>query len=436
VPVAWNGHCYARSHESLTAISDEKRDEIRAQTPAPDWSAEICAQATVADLHPSAIIKAREAFTAKHSGRIDAEIIAAWTDRDFLDRAGLTIAGKITRTAIVLLGKPESTHFISPYVAEMTWKLEGEERAYEHFHPPFILTSSLLYQRIRNIKLTLLRPDDLIAFETPKYEQRIILEALHNCIAHQDYSLSERIIVTERPHELLFHNAGSFIDGTPEDYIASNKTPSRYRNRFLASAMVNLRMIDTMGFGIHDVMFRGQARRFLPLPGYDVSDPAHVSLLIPGQFIDQNYSLALMAHPEMAFGEIRALDLIQKGHALSDDHLIQKLKKEKLIEGRKPNFRVTSELAIGPDQRADYIKHRAFDDSYYCDLILGYLKEYPEASRRDLDILLREKLSSALSEKQKTNKISNLLKKLKDQGKITAVGKTKQAVWTLCPDQP
>jgi ATP-dependent DNA helicase RecG len=431
LPFAWSGHYYARSHESLTALSDEKRDEIRSQTMAPDWSAVICQDASISDLHASAILKTREAFTAKHSGRIDAETIAVWSDSDFLDRAGVTISGHITRAAILLLGKPESTHFISPYVAEMTWKLEGEERAYEHFHPPFILTSSLLYQRIRNLKLTLLRPGDLIAFEVPKYDQRIILEALHNCIAHQDYTRAERIVVTEKPHELIFQNAGSFIDGTPEDYITTNKTPTQYRNRFLTTAMVNLRMIDKMGFGIHDVMFRGQAKRFLPLPEYDSLDPAHVTLTLPGRFLDENYSKALMAHPDLGFPEIMALDLIQKGRQFSEDHLISQLKKKNLIEGRKPNFHVTSSLALSQEQRADYIKNRAFDDPYYCHLILNYLKQYGRATRSDLDMLLREKLSATLSEPQKTRKIGNLIQKLKHNGEITLIGKTKQAVWIL-----
>lgn len=235
----------------------------------------------------------------------------------------------------------------------------------------------------------------------------------------------------DRLHSLkkLFQNAGSFIDGTPEDYIATNKTPTRYRNRFLTTAMVNLRMIDKMGFGIHDVMFRGQARRFLPLPEYDTSAPAHVILTLPGRFIDENYSKALMAHPDLSFSEIRALDLIQKGHPLTGDHLITLLKKKNLIEGRKPNFHLTSSMAHSREQRADYIKNRAFDDPYYCDLILNYLNQYGQATRSDLDILLREKLSSTLSELQKTNKVKNLIMRLKREGKIIPQGKTKQAVW-------
>lgn len=41
----------------------------------------------------------------------------------------------------------------------MTWKLEGAERAYQHFTPPFLLTTTQLYQRIRNIQLRLSTAD-------------------------------------------------------------------------------------------------------------------------------------------------------------------------------------------------------------------------------------------------------------------------------------
>lgn len=69
----------------------------------------------------------------------------------------------------------------------MTWKLEGAERAYEHFGPPFLLTTSSFYQKIRNIQLRILPDDVLLAIEVSKYDQKVVLEALHNCIAHQDY---------------------------------------------------------------------------------------------------------------------------------------------------------------------------------------------------------------------------------------------------------
>ena len=44
----------------------------------------------------------------------------SWEDKTFLDKAKITINTKITNTAILLLGKPESVHYILPAVAEIT----------------------------------------------------------------------------------------------------------------------------------------------------------------------------------------------------------------------------------------------------------------------------------------------------------------------------
>ena len=421
LPIPWNGHYYARDHESLVALSDAKRDEIRAQAP-DDWSAAICEKATIDDLDPAAITKARDAFSRKYRHRLEDEDVANWSDSEFLDRAKITINGAITRAAILLLGKNQSTHYLSPYVAEITWRLDGEVTGYEHFHPPFILETSTVFNRIRNVNLTLHRPGDLIPLDILKYDQRIVLEALHNCIAHQDYHKQERVVVIETPHDLVFQNAGNFFEGTPDDYIIKHRTPTRYRNRFLTEAMVNLRMIDSMGFGIHDVMFRGQAKRFLPLPEYDLSEEARVLLRVPGRFIDENYSRTLSVNTDLSFDEIRCLDCIQKGLTIDQDDLIQSLRSKKLIEGRKPNFRVAALLLTDKEEKAEYIKHKAFDDSYFEDLIIEYLETFKEASRPEINRLLEDKLSTALSETQRRNKISNLLRRLKKAGKIESSG--------------
>ena len=49
-----------------------------------------------------------------------ADEIASWDDTTFLNKAKITIRGKITNTAIVLLGREESEHLISPAVAKIT----------------------------------------------------------------------------------------------------------------------------------------------------------------------------------------------------------------------------------------------------------------------------------------------------------------------------
>ena len=168
IPIGWNSHYYARNGESLVGLDLVKIEEIRSQGAADDWSAVICLGATVDDLDPAAIIKAREIFTTKYRDRIPEDTIRAWDDVTFLDQAKLTVKGSITRATILLLGRTQATHFLSPYVAEISWKLEGPERAYEHFGPPFLLSTSALYQRIRNTQLRILPDDQLVAVELAK----------------------------------------------------------------------------------------------------------------------------------------------------------------------------------------------------------------------------------------------------------------------------
>lgn len=265
MPIAWKGHYYARAGESLTNLSLDKLDEIRNQVGIADWSGQDVSAVTLEHLDPQALAKAREFFTKKYANSFAIDEVMSWPESTFLNRAKLTKDGQITRATLLLLGKAESAHLLTPHPAQMTWKLVGPEQAYQHFGPPFLLNSSKLYQKIRNIQLRILPEDQLLPIEVAKYDQKIVLEALHNCIAHQDYTRNGRIIVTELPDRLIFENEGSFYEGQPVDYISGHKTPRRYRNPFLAQAMAELNMIDTMGYGIY-TMHIGQARRYFPLP--------------------------------------------------------------------------------------------------------------------------------------------------------------------------
>jgi len=429
MPIAWKGHYYARAGESLVSLGLDKQDEIRQQTVASDWSAQLVAGATINDLDEQALQKARESYAKKYSNRLPAEDVMGWPLATFLDRARLTQNGQVTRATLLLLGKPESAYLLSPHPAQMTWKLEGQERAYEHFGPPFLLNTSALYQKIRNIQLRILPEDQLLAIEVSKYDQKIVLEALHNCIAHQDFTRNGRIIVTEMPDRLIFENEGSFFEGSPDDYIAGNKTPRRYRNPLLAQAMAELNMIDTMGYGIHSIHI-GQARRYFPMPDYDLSESNAVKMTIYGSVVDPAYSRVLIQKTDLPLDEILALDRVQKRLPLTDP-MIKRLRRDKLIEGRKPNFHVSASVAEATASKAEYIHTRAQDDDHYSKLITDFLSKFGSASRKDIDTLLLDKLSSALNEDQKKNKIGNLLTKLRMKKVIHNAGSKGAPEWRL-----
>lgn len=429
IPIAWKGHYYARAGESLTHLGLDKLDEIRKQVGVNDWSGQVVIAATLDHLDTDALNKARESFAKKYANRFALEEVMTWPESTFLDRAKLTKDGHITRATLLLLGKSEAAHLLSPHPAQMTWKLEGVERAYQHFGPPFLLNTSILYQKIRNIQLRILPQDQLLPIELAKYDQKIVLEALHNCIAHQDYDRNSRIIVTEQPDRLIFENEGSFYEGQPADYISGHKTPRRYRNPFLAQAMTELNMIDTMGYGIYE-MHIGQARRYFPLPDYDLSEPNVVKMTIHGKIVDPAYSRMLIHKIDLSLQDIFALDRVQKKLPI-DDAMVKHLRRANLIEGRKPNLHVSATVAAATASKADYIRTRAQDDDYYTKLTRDYLVEYGSATRKEIDKLLWGKLSDALDDEQKHNKISNLITNMRRSGKIINIGSRKGPIWKI-----
>lgn len=429
MPIAWKGHYFARAGESLAPLGLDKQDEIRGQTLAQDWTAQVVPAAALADLDDAAVHRARESFAQKHANRLAVGEVAGWPLTTFLDRARLTIDGQVTRTALLLLGKPESAWHLLPHPAQLTWSLQGPERAYEHFGPPFLLNTTRLYQRIRNIQLRLLPQDELLPVEVAKYDQKIVLEALHNCIAHQDYTRNARVVVTEQPARLVFENEGSFFEGQPGDYLEGNKIPRRYRNPFLAQAMAELNMIDTMGYGIHDMHAR-QARRYFPMPDYDLSDPSAVKLTLYGGVVDLAYSRLLIQKTDLPLADVLALDRVQKNLPIPDEAVVR-LKRMKLIEGRKPRYHVSATVAEATASKADYIRTRAQDDEFYAKLLTDYLRKFGQASRAEINQLLLPKLSDALDDRQKYNKVSSLLTKLRRGGVMVNTGSDTAPSWRL-----
>jgi len=431
MPTSWEGHFYGRESESLAPLSLAEQDRIRARNQ-PDWSAEIADGASLEDLDPTAIAAARTRFKEKHPNL--APEMDGWSDTIFLNKARVTTSGRITHTAILLLGRDESSHFLSPAQAQMSWVLkssDGTPRDYQHFGPPFLLNTEALFRRVRNLTYRYLGDDTLFPTEVSQYDPWVMRELLHNCIAHQDYRRNGRISVVELEDALIFSNPGSFIPRTVEQVIASNAPPAEYRNPFLARAMVELMMIDTIGSGILKV-FTTQRQRFFPLPDYDLSDPNRVEVTLFGEILDENYTRALMRKTDLELHAVMALDKVQKRKPLSDDEF-KLLKKNNLVEGRRPNLYVASSVARLTDEKAAYIRNRGLDKMHYKEMVTEYLREFGQASPGDIEELLLDKLPEVLSHQQKRTRVRNLLQEMsrKDQSIHNAGGRGKHAKWQL-----
>ncbi|MGR3178705.1 MAG: RNA-binding domain-containing protein [Candidatus Anammoxibacter sp.] len=429
MPVSWKGHYYGRDGESLGALNYEETQRIRRQNVAEDWSAQIVKEAGINDLSKEAILKAREQYAAKNQKQKDA--IASWDDVTFLNKAKVLINGKITRTAILLLGESESEHYINPGSARITWILKDRdniEKDYAHFTCPLLLEVENVYAKIRNLKYRYLQTGTLFPDEVDQFDPYIIREAINNCIAHQDYNLGGKINVVESEDGILtFINSGSFIPGEVEKVVEADAPETEYRNPFLANAMVNLNLIDTIGSGIKK-MFLLQKNKFFPLPDYDFSDNK-VNVKIVGKVVDVNYARRLAQMKDLNLQEIILLDKIVK-HKLLSDSEIKELKKKKLIEGRKPNFHISSDIAKATGEKENYIKQRGFKDNHYKKMILEYIDKYGSINKQNINTLVLDILPNVLDENQKLNKVRNIVFSMSRKDKsIKNMGTTRKAKW-------
>lgn len=433
IATTWNGAAYAREGESTCPLPINKMDIIRNQL-GIDWSKEIIEDATIDDLEPDAIQYARQLFAKRQrEASKAAEILEKLPDIEVLNKAGITIKGKITRTALLLLGKSESAYYFEGSIPRITWTLynaDNSVKAYEHFDMPLLLAVDKVYGKIRNEKYRYIAGQQtLFPEEVDQYDPGMIKEILNNCIAHSDYRLRGKINVEEFEDRLVFINEGAFIPETVEQTLQPGYKPPYYRNTFLCNAMVNLYMIDTNSMGI-PMIYQIQREKCFPLPTYDLDTMNRVSVTVYGKILDKNYTQLLHANESLDLPTVFLLDRVQKKAPITHENYTT-LRKQGLIEGRFPNIFVSFKVAKAVGQKTEYIRNRGLDESICRQLVIQALKIQPSTMPEILEILDRGALSAVLSPEQKARKVSNLLQKMKADSIIYPVGPRNRAQWYL-----
>lgn len=423
LPVYAHKKAWQRIGDNLVPMTKERLNNILNENLIiEDWSKKIIEGVSIENLDEEAIKKARKEFIKRNPKYIDE--IEKWDNIKFLDKAKLTIQGKITRACFILLGKEEEEHYLDSAV-KIRWNLktlENQDKDFEIFSIPLILSVDEIYKKIRNLKYRYLREGTLFPDEVLRYDPFVIREPLNNAIAHQDYSKKGRINLVEfEDDHLIFTNLGTFLPKTVENVVLKDSPEEFYRNTFLVEAMRNLGMIETQGGGIRKV-FNFQKQRFFPMPEYDFSDEK-VKVTIVGKVINEEFAKILIKNPEITLEDTLILDKVQKRKKLTDDEFIY-LKKKKFIEGRKGSNYISYnviEPTKNKDLLADYINNRSLDDRHFKELILEFISKSGKAKRKDIDHFIIPKLSSALTDSKKKNKVTNLLSSLRMEGKIKSL---------------
>lgn len=420
IVMKWKGIAYGRDGESLKPLNQSKQDEIRNQTPAPDWSAEIVPDATIADLDELALATARIMYKKVHGSTIPANEIDEWSTEEFLSHSEMMRNGKLTRAAILLLGRPVALQKLYPANAQITWvwkDKEGEIVDYEHYTIPYILAVDKLFAKIRNKTMRELPGGTLFPDTMKQYEDYSIREALHNCIAHQDYTLGGRITLVENEGFLYYSNRGSFIPGSVEKVLSDKGPQKDYRNTCLSHGMVHFNMIDTVGRGIPK-LFKEQRRRFFPMPEYEIDDNAKtVSVTIYGIASDDAYTDLLKSDSTLSLMECLWLDAVRTHRPITKE-AARHLKDKKLIEGKAPRYNIALSVAKKVQQIGQYTRETGLNKKALVKLVLQLAVNAGNIGFKRADVfeIIEQSLPASMTRKQKLDHVSNMLRAMQANG--------------------
>ena len=431
-PVFAHNKAWQRIEDSLVAMTTERTSAILDEPifSETDWSAQIVSDATIDDLDEVAIAKARMMFKKVHSRIPEAEV-NAWTVETFLSKCGIMKNGGITRAAIILLGKYESAFKLRPAVVQVTWTRRDEKQDvvdYEHFTVPFILTVDEILSKIENLTMREMPGGTLFPDTMKQYDDYTIREALHNCIAHQDYTMQQRINFVENPTYLYYSNAGSFIPGTLENALTNEEPQAYFRNECLCRAMVDFNMIDTVSRGIKK-MFNEQWRRHFPMPDYEIdAKNRKVSVRIYGNEINKQYTNLLKTNDSLTLWDCISLDAVQKGRAIHED-VAQNLLNRGLIEGEAPNYTISLGIAKATNQLQGYTKQKGLDKEKMKQMILQYLKNAgTDGAKRDsIYEYIKDVMPQVKTHEQQLRLLGDILSALSVDKLIYAKGR----IWFL-----
>lgn len=435
IVMKWKGIAYGRDGESLKPLNQSKQDEIRNQTPYRDWSAEIVPDATIADLDELALATARIMYKKVHGSKIPANEIDEWSTEEFLSHSEMMRNGKLTRAAILLLGRPVALQKIYPANAQITWvwkDKDGEIVDYEHYTIPYILAVDKIFAKIRNKTMRELPGGTLFPDTMKQYEDYSIREALHNCIAHQDYTLGGRITLVENEGFLYYSNRGSFIPGSVEKVLSDKGPQKDYRNTCLSHGMVHFNMIDTVGRGIPK-LFKEQRRRFFPMPEYEIDDNTKtVSVTIYGIASDDAYTDLLKSDSTLSLMECLWLDAVRTHRPITKE-AARHLKDKKLIEGKAPRYNIALSVAKKVQQIGQYTRETGLNKKAQVKLILqlAFNAGSTGFKRAVAFEIIEQSLPASMTKTQKLNHVSHMLRDMQTDGLLKKNDSGKS--WLITP---
>ncbi len=413
-----------RVGEELKPMSDEVYLSI-IQENEPDFSQQICRDATLDELDPDALSVLKEKYAKKQNN----PIFLTLSNRQILSDLQLITDEGVTNAAVILLGKEDFIKRVYPQASVMLEYRHSEsqitfDNRISYSQPFFIMIDRLWHDiDLRNGKFQI--KEGPYIFDVPYFNEEVIRESINNAITHRDYTRHSETVIKQYPQKLIVTNAGGFPHGVTIDNILT--VPSTPRNRLLADVLSKTGIVERSGQGIDKIFYRTLSEG-KEAPDYSGSDAFNVELILSAIIQDKAFALFiesvqqnLAEDNKLSVFEIVVLDKIRRNEKTTalDKAVIKQLMDRSLIEKRGKTNGIHYILCRSyyefTGNTAEYSKKSDWNTSQVTSIIIPFLTKYNKAKMGDFVKLL----DGHLTRRQVRVYIQHMV----DQNILTASGK-------------
>lgn len=424
MPVHYKGAYLMRGGQDLIPMTPDMLKSIFAESQ-PDFSAEICPQASLSDLHLEAI----EIFRKMWRRRSGNSALDHPTHSQLLSDAELIVDGGVTFAALILLGTREALgKHLSQSEVVFEYRSSKSSVAYQQraeYREGFFLFQDDLWNTVnlRNDKYHY--QEGLFVWDIPTFNEAVIREAILNAVSHREYRLNGSVFIRQFPTRIEIVSPGGFPPGITPENILWRQSP---RNRRIAEAFAKCGLVERSGQGA-DRMFEACVRESKHPPDYSRSDDYQVFLNLNGEVQDPQFLRFLEKignETQVSFdtADLLILDAIHGERpipawardrlpAMREIGVIEKAGRKYILSRRFYKF-------VG--KKGVYTRKRGLDRETNKALLLKHITDNKRTGSQLKEL---KDVLPALSH----NQVQKLLADLKRERKITVVGRTRAARW-------
>jgi len=427
-PVKYKGIYWQRQGDSLIAISEDRLRGIYAEA-GHDFSADICASATMNDLDTVAIENFRKRWITK-SGN---QGLTTLTPEQLLNDAEALVDGGLTYPALILFGTPKA---LGRHLAQAEVIFEyrasdasGPAQQRKEFRQGFFSFYDELWNLINLRNDTQHFQSGLFVLDIPTFSERVVREAVLNAVSHRDYQLGGSVFIRQHPRRLVLESPGGFPVGITEQNILDRQLP---RNRRIADIFAKCGLVERSGQGMN-LMFELSIQESKPTPDFTGTDQYQVVLNLNGEVQDPRFlqfleKVGREALELFSTADFLLLDHIHRERRVPDQlqsrlqSLVEKGVIERFGRGRGVKYILSHRYYKMVDEKGAYTRKKGLDRETNKALLLKHIKGNRGSGSRLKELM---QVLPALSKDQ----VQKLVAELKKEGKIFKIGATKAALW-------